>query len=112
MITYITLCSVLIIDDVITAGTAVKEALRMLESADAKLIGVCIALDRQEKVSATDARSAVRKVQDDLGVPVLSVARLDDLVAYLSAKNEQKSQLDQIQAYRTEFGVEGTLNKN
>lgn len=77
-------------------------------SANAKRIGVCIALDRDEEISATDARSTASKVDDDLGVLVLPVARLDAFVAHVLKKSKEELQLDQTQAYRTESAVDVT----
>ncbi|DAZ95994.1 TPA: hypothetical protein N0F65_009295 [Lagenidium giganteum] len=104
---------VLIIDDVITAGTAITEALDILKVANATVSGVCISLDRQEKVSPTDARSAIQRVQESYGIPVVSIANLDNLVAFLEAapsSDPNAAFLDVIKAYRAEFGVTHAKN--
>lgn len=98
----------LIIDDVITAGTAIVEAMEILKSTNAIVSGVCISLDRQEKVSVTDTRSAIDRVKDNFGIPVISIANLDNLVAFLEAAPASDANapfLPVIKGYRTEFGV-------
>lgn len=99
---------VLIIDDVITAGTAITEAMGILKHTNATVAGVCISLDRQEKVSVTDTRSAIDRVRDAYGVPVVSIANLDALVAFLEAapaSDTNAPYLPVIRKYRAEFGV-------
>ncbi len=101
---------VLIIDDVISAGTSVRESIAMIQAAGAKPCGVAIALDRQERASADghDAPwSAVQFVQQQLGLPVLAIATLADLLAYLhgGAAAELASHAVAVQAYRERYGV-------
>uniref|UniRef100_K3X7C1 Orotidine 5'-phosphate decarboxylase n=1 Tax=Globisporangium ultimum (strain ATCC 200006 / CBS 805.95 / DAOM BR144) TaxID=431595 RepID=K3X7C1_GLOUD len=99
---------VLIIDDVITAGTAIVEAMDILKSTNAIVSGVCISLDRQEKVSVTDTRSAIDRVKENFGIPVISIANLDNLVAFLEAAPASDANapfLPIIKGYRAEFGV-------
>lgn len=94
---------VLIIDDVITAGTAIRESLDIIRAAGASAAGVVIALNRQER--GKGARSAIQEVEQDLGIPVVSIAALDHLVEFLEAKPDQASQVAAIRAYRLEYGV-------
>lgn len=94
---------VLIIDDVITAGTAIRESLDIIRAAGASAAGVVIALNRQER--GKGARSAIQEVEQDLGIPVVSIAALDHLVEFLEAKPDQTSQVAAIRAYRLEYGV-------
>jgi orotate phosphoribosyltransferase len=103
---------VLIIDDVISAGTSVRESIRMIEAAGAKPCGVAIALDRQEKAtteSGADApHSAVQFVTRELGLPVAAVATLADLLAYLrgnAAGAELAAFAAPVLAYRERYGV-------
>ena len=77
---------VLIIDDVISAGTSVRESMDIIRAAGAQAAGVVIALDRMER--GTGALSAVQEVEASYGVPVISVAGLDDLIGYLEASPE------------------------
>lgn len=102
------ICSVLIIDDVITAGTAITEAMDILKHTNAVVSGVCISLDRQEKVSVSDTRSAIDRVKEAYGIPVISIANLDNLVAFLEAApatDPNAAYLPVIKGYRSEFGV-------
>lgn len=93
---------VLIVDDVITAGTSVRESVEIITSAGAQACGVLIALDRQER-GAGDL-SATQEVTERYGLPVYPVIGLDDIVAYLEAKNAAEA-LETIRSYRTSFGV-------
>lgn len=95
---------VLIIDDVITAGTAVREVMTLIEQHDAKPAGVVIALNRQEKGSGD--LSAIQEVERDYGVPVVSIISLNDLMAYLQAKAGDETLLQRITDYRARYGVE------
>jgi orotate phosphoribosyltransferase len=94
---------VLIIDDVITAGTAIRESLEIIRAAGAQPAGVVIALNRQER--GTGERSAIQEVEQDLGIPVLSIVALDDLAAYLETQPGYAAQVAAIRAYRSEYGV-------
>ncbi|ACB36301.1 orotate phosphoribosyltransferase [Leptothrix cholodnii SP-6] len=101
---------VLIIDDVISAGTSVRESIAMIRAAGAEPCGVTIALDRQEKASAegVDApHSAVQFVQRELGLAVVAIATLDDLLQFLSVQSNAvlASHLPAVQAYRGRYGV-------
>ena len=93
---------VLIIDDVISAGTSVRESVDIIRAHGADPAGVVIALDRQEK--GQDERSAVAQVEADLGIPVAAIVRLEHLVAYLGEQPEQKQALEQISNYRIRYG--------
>ena len=94
---------VLILDDVITAGTAIREAIDIIDSADATAVGVMIALDRQEKGSGD--RSAVQEINEEYGLAVASVIGMQDLIQYLAEKGDQEEMLDAMKFYRTEYGV-------
>jgi orotate phosphoribosyltransferase len=99
---------VLIIDDVISAGTSVRESIAMIGAAGAQPCGVVIALDRQEKAAGVDAcHSAVQFVQRELGLPVLAIATLADLLDYLAAQSDPAlaEHLPRVQAYRERYGV-------
>ena len=102
---------VLIIDDVISAGTSVRESIAMIKAAGATPCGVTIALDRQEKASenGVDAEhSAVQFVERDLGLSVVAIATLADLLAYLRAQQDARlaGNLPAVQAYRDRYGVQ------
>jgi len=103
----------LLVDDVISAGTAIRDAKKILDMAGAKLVGVVIALDRQERTGADgelSQLSAVQSVQAEFGVDVLSIVGLDGLLAYLEASDGQdSSKLEEhasdVRAYRQRYGV-------
>lgn len=97
---------VLVVDDVISAGTSVRESAMIIASAGAALCGVAVALDRQERGSGE--LSAVQQVEAEHGVPVVSVIRLEDLVAYLHGKQEHAAHLAAIGDYRGRYGVTET----
>ncbi len=94
---------ILIIDDVITAGTAIRESMDVIHAQGATPAGVVIALDRQER--GTGARSAIQEVENDYNMPVAAIVRLQHLVEYLSEKPDADGSLQQIRAYREEYGV-------
>ena len=93
----------LIIDDVITAGTAIREVMTILDNAGANPAGVLIALDRQEKGRAE--LSAIQEVERDYGIPVISIITLTQLIEFLEEKNEMPEALDAIRKYREEYGI-------
>jgi orotate phosphoribosyltransferase len=93
---------VLIVDDVITAGTAIREAIDIIHAAGARPVGVVLALDRQERGQGN--LSAVQEVEQTLGLPVTSILKLADLIAWLERSGDA-SQLAAIRQYRSEFGV-------
>jgi orotate phosphoribosyltransferase len=94
---------VLIIDDVITAGTSVRESLDLIRAQGAEPAGVVIALDRQER--GKQERSAIQEVEQDLGLPVVSIARLQDLIRHLQQDTGLTQFLPALEAYRNEYGV-------
>mmetsp|Transcript_13016 Transcript_13016/g.19149 ORF Transcript_13016/g.19149 Transcript_13016/m.19149 type:complete len:460 (+) Transcript_13016:309-1688(+) len=97
---------VLVVDDVITAGTAIRESHTMLEKIGAQTAGVVIALDRAEKRSLDDPVSAVQAVERDLSVPVVSIVSLPQLQAFLeSSPDYEVDVLQSVTDYRAKFGV-------
>jgi len=94
---------VLIIDDVISAGTSVRESMDIIAAQGAKPAGVVIALDRQEKGQGD--LSAIQEVERDYDIPVASIVRLESLISYLSADQGNAEHLDRIRAYREQYGV-------
>jgi len=99
---------VLIVDDVITAGTAIREALAQIGEAGGQPAGIAIALDRQEIAPETPAgaapRSAAQAVAEDTGIPVIAVAGLSDLLAFVGESAELSAQRDRLLAYRARYG--------
>lgn len=94
--------SVWVIDDVMTAGTAVREVVEILRQAGASLAGIVIALDRKER--GQDERSAVQQITDDFGVPVFALVDIDDIIAFLQDQGESEH-LTKMQAYRERYGL-------
>jgi len=95
---------VLIIDDVISAGTSVRESIELIRVTGATPCGVVIALDRMER--GQGELSAVQEVQRLYGIPVVSIAALDDLLVYLQDQPEMVQNLQAVQSYRDRYGVE------
>ncbi|MEM8769539.1 MAG: orotate phosphoribosyltransferase [Pseudomonadota bacterium] len=97
----------LLVDDVLTAGTAVREAAGLIKAAGGELTGVLIALDRQERVLPDEPGTAVSRLQDELGVPVESLLTLQDVIEYLDlnggADNHPDEILKAIRAYQTAY---------
>lgn len=97
---------VLIVDDVITAGTAIRESHSMLLEVGAKPVGVVIALDRAEIRSSEDPVSAVQAVARDLALPVVSIVNLPQLQTFLEKSPAYSDEtLQSVKQYRKEFGV-------
>jgi orotate phosphoribosyltransferase len=94
---------VLIVDDVMTAGTAVRESVAMILAAGAQPAGVAVCLDRMER--GAGALSAVQEVQAQHGIPVVAIATLDDLLGYLQGEPRYEENLQAIAAYRRQYGV-------
>ena len=94
---------ILIIDDVITAGTAIRESMDIIAAANAKPAGVIIALDRQEK--GTGELSAIQEVEQDYSIPVLSIIKLEHLITYLDGNSEFGEYLGKVTAYRDQYGI-------
>ena len=98
---------VLIVDDVITAGTAIREALGLIGEAGGEVAGIVIALDRQEAIDpAKTRRSAAQSVAADHGLPVIAVATLADLLAFAGGHAELAAQRERLLAYREAYGSE------
>jgi orotate phosphoribosyltransferase len=103
---------VLIVDDVITAGTAIRESVELIRAAGAEPVGVALALDRQER--GTGTRSAVQEIEADYGLTCLSILTLADLIAHLAAVAKgdavriSAAQLAAMHAYRDAYGVAPT----
>jgi orotate phosphoribosyltransferase len=94
---------VLIVDDVITAGTAVREAFDLITSNGAEAAGLAISLDRQER--GQGSLSAVQELKSSLGIPVISIIRLDDLIDILEESEDYAAFIGPVVAYRRKYGV-------
>jgi orotate phosphoribosyltransferase len=95
---------VLIVDDVITAGTAIRESLKLIADQGAEAAGVLIALDRQER--GQGALSAAQEVTAEFGIPVVAIARLADLLTLAGERPELAAQAERLARYRREYGVD------
>ena len=95
--------NVLIVDDVITAGTAIREAVDIIQNAGAKTSAVLIALDRQEK--GKGELSAIQEVNRDYGIDVFSIITMTDLIDYLATDDSFSQHLDAMKDYRRQYGV-------
>jgi orotate phosphoribosyltransferase len=94
---------VLIVDDVITAGTAVREAYQIISAAGAEVAGLVISLDRQER--GQGPFSAVQELKQSLDIPVISIVQLDDLINILEESSEYEEFLEPVLSYRKRYGV-------
>ena len=94
---------ILIIDDVITAGTAIREVMTMVELAGGKAVGVVIGLDRKER--GTSSKSAIQEVEKQFSIPVISIIDMDDILTYLKSQSDMKAVVKDIKTYRKEYGV-------
>ncbi len=94
---------IMLVDDVITAGTAIRESMEIIKAHGAELSGVLIALDRQEK--GQGELSAIQEVERDFGTDVISIVTLADLINYLEEKGDMQESLASIKKYREDFGI-------
>lgn len=95
--------NIMLVDDVITAGTAIRESMELIAQHNANLAGVLIALDRQEK--GQGEISAIQEVERDFGTKVVSIVTLGDVVEYLKTKPEYAEHLANVTAYREQYGI-------
>ena len=100
--------NIAIIDDVITAGTAIRESFEIISAAGATPSAVFLALDRQElgqKDGEPSQTSAIQQVEAEFGIPVEAIATLNDLIEYLQQQDGQEEHLDKMRAYRSQYGI-------
>jgi len=93
---------VLIIDDVITAGTAIREVISIIESSSAELAGVLVAIDRQER--GNNQHSAIQELANEYNIPVISIIKLEQLIDFVSNSEAFAEYLPKIEAYRAQYG--------
>ncbi len=95
---------VVLVDDVITAGTAIREVLTMLDQRDqCRVIGAVVAIDRQER--GTGQRSAIDELKDECGVQVISIVKLDDIIEFLREHQDFEANWEAVLRYRETYGV-------
>ncbi|GAB3042584.1 orotate phosphoribosyltransferase [Stenotrophomonas tumulicola] len=99
---------VLIVDDVITAGTAIREAMTIIRAAGGIPAGIVVALDRQEIASESDPRSAAQAVAEEAGIPVIAVATMADLLDFASGNPELVGYRQPLEDYRSRYGCRPT----
>jgi len=95
--------NVLIIDDVITAGTAIREVMQIIQGANATACGVLIALNRQER--GNGELSAIQEVERDFSIPVVSIVSLNQVLEFLADDPQLKQHLPAVEAYRAQYGI-------
>jgi orotate phosphoribosyltransferase len=95
--------NVLIIDDVITAGTAIREVMQIIQAQGATAAGVLIALNRQER--GNGELSAIQEVERDFGIPVVSIVSLNQVLEFLADDPQLKQHLPAVEAYRKQYGI-------
>ena len=94
---------IMLVDAVITAGTAIRESMEIIEAKGADLAGVLVAIDRQEK--GKGELSAIQEVERDFGCSIISIVSLTDLISFLEEKGGNAEQHESVKAYRAEFGI-------
>jgi orotate phosphoribosyltransferase len=94
---------IMIIDDVITAGTAIRESVSIIKAQGATPAGVMIALDRQER--GTGPHSAIQEVQEELGIPVSAIVKLEHVIEHLAENRDSGAILGSIHGYRSQYGI-------
>lgn len=95
--------NIVIVDDVITAGTAIREVMQIIQGEGAQAAGVLIALDRQER--GTGALSAIQEVERDFNMPVISIVSLQQVLEYLAQSADFKQYLPAVERYREDYGI-------
>lgn len=95
--------NILIIDDVITAGTAIRESMELIKANGANPAGVIVALDRMEK--GQSELSAIQEVEQDYGIPVFSIINMNDIIDYLASQSDQSKYLEAMKGYRAQYGI-------
>jgi len=94
---------IMLVDDVITAGTAIRESMAIIQANGADLAGVLVAIDRQEK--GKGELSAIQEVERDFHCQIIAIVNLTDLISYLEEKGSDVAHLEKVKRYRDEFGV-------
>ncbi|EHD2251851.1 orotate phosphoribosyltransferase [Vibrio vulnificus] len=94
---------IMLVDDVITAGTAIRESMEIIQANGADLAGVLVAIDRQEK--GKGELSAIQEVERDFTCAVISIVSLSDLITFLEEKGDAAEHLDSVKAYRAQYGI-------
>lgn len=97
---------IVIIDDVLTSGKAVREAIDIIKQApEAQLVGIVQLVDRQERGQGDSGKSSVQEVEDDFGIPVEPIIGMSDIMAYLEQKGGRDEDLERMKKYRETYGI-------
>jgi len=96
---------VLIVDDVISAGTSVRESIAIITAKMGVPVGLAVALDRQEKGQSNDDRSAMEEIQKDMGLETIKIVNLETLIAFLDKRGNMKDELLRTRAYLNRYGA-------
>lgn len=94
---------IMLVDDVITAGTAIRESMEIIQANGADLAGVLVAIDRQEK--GKGELSAIQEVERDFGCSIISIVSLTDLITFLEEKGSSAEHLEAVKGYRAQYGI-------
>jgi orotate phosphoribosyltransferase len=97
---------IVIIDDVLTSGKAVREAIQIIQDApEATLVGIVQLVDRQERGQGESGKSSVQEVEEDFGVPVEPIIGMNDIMVYLEEKGGMEKELNEMRKYRETYGI-------
>ena len=97
---------IVIIDDVLTSGKAVREAIQIIQDApEATLVGIVQLVDRQERGQGESGKSSVQEVEEDFGVPVEPIIGMNDIMVYLEEKGGMDKELNEMRKYRETYGI-------
>jgi orotate phosphoribosyltransferase len=97
---------IVIIDDVLTSGKAVREAIAIIEAhPEAKLVGIVQLVDRQERGQGESGKSSVQEVEEEYGVPVEPIMAMSDIMQYLEEKGGKEKELEAMRKYRETYGI-------
>lgn len=96
---------ILVVDDVITAGTAINESIQMIKSSKASLCGVIVAVDRAEIAPDGSGKSAIQAIQEQNNIPVRAIITMDHIIEFMTEKGTYGKELETMKAYKAQYGV-------
>jgi len=98
---------VVILDDVLTRGTAIREAIQIIKQhPEAELVGIVQLVDREERGQGESGKSTVQEVEEEFGVPVEAVLRMRDIMAWMEGQGDMKKELEAMKVYREQYGIQ------
>jgi len=98
--------NILVVDDVITAGTAINESIHIINGSKAHLCGVIVAVDRAEIAADGSGKSAIQAIQEQNNVPIRAIITIDHIIEFMTEKGTYGQELEQMQAYKAQYGVQ------